>query len=74
MMDIPGKVSLYCALVDAKGTAAKLIAVKPEGYYHLEVAIKGGVHTMFVPINQAALYFTEAEPELGDNSKFEVER
>ena len=73
-MDIPGQVSLYCTLVDAKGTAAKLIAVKPEGYYHLEVAIKGGVHTMFVPISQAALYFTEPEPDVEDNSAFEVER
>ena len=73
-MDIPGKVSLYCSLVDAKGTAAKLIAVKPEGYYHLEVAIKGGVHTMLVPIAQAALYFTEPEPDIDAESAFEVER
>ena len=73
-MDIPGKVSLYCSLVDAKGTAAKLIAVKPEGYYQLEVAIKGGVHTMLVPIAQAAVYFTEPEPDVGSDAAFEVER
>lgn len=73
-MDIPGKVSLYCSLVDAKGTAAKLIAVNPEGYYHLEVAIKGRLHTMFVPVAQAALYFTEPEPEIGNGGAFEVER
>ncbi|MCK5378399.1 MAG: hypothetical protein KAJ78_03300, partial [Acidobacteria bacterium] len=72
--DIPGKVSLYCSLVDAKGTAAKLIAVNPEGFYHLEVAIKGRLHTMFVPIAQAALYFTEPEPDIEADSGFEVER
>ncbi len=73
-MDIPGKVSLYCSLVDAKGTAAKLIAVNPEGFYHLEVAIKGHLHTMFVPIAQAALYFTEPEPDIEADAGFEVER
>ena len=26
-MEIPGNVSLYCPLVDAKGTAATLVAV-----------------------------------------------
>jgi hypothetical protein len=63
VMEIPGKVSLYCPLIDAKGTAANLVAVSPQGYYHLEVVIKGNRHTMFVPIAHAAMYFTEPEPE-----------
>ncbi len=73
-MEIPGMVSFYCPLVDAKGQSAKLIAVNPEGYYHLEVAVKGGTHTMFVPVGQTALYFAEAEPDIGNDSLFEVER
>ena len=72
-MEIPGKVSLYCPLIDAKGTAAKLMAITPEGYYHLEVSIKNQIHTMFVPIAHSALYF--AEPEVaGDTVGFEIER
>ena len=62
-MEIPGKVSLFCPLIDAKGTAAKLVAVSPAGYYQLEVSIKGNTHTMFVPIAHAAFYFTEPETE-----------
>lgn len=73
-MEIPGKVSLYCPLVDAKGTAAKLIAVNPEGFYHLEVAVKGRLHTMLVPVAQAAVYFTEPEPDVESDVDFEVER
>ena len=61
-MEIPGNVSLYCPLIDAKGTAATLVAVSPPGYYHVEVVIKGNRHTMFVPIAHTALYFTEPEP------------
>lgn len=73
-MEIPGSVSLYCPLVDAKGTAAKLIAINPEGFYHLEVSVKGGKHTMFVPIGQAAVLFSEPEPFVEDDGGFEVER
>ena len=71
-MEIPGKVSLFCPLVDAKGTAATLVSISPEGYYQVEVAIKGRVHVMFVPIAQSAMYFSEPEPEV-DHS-FEIER
>ena len=71
-MEIPGNVSLYCPMVDAKGTAAVLVAVTPQGYYQLEVLIKGKRHTMFVPIGQAALCFTDEEPERED--AFEIER
>ena len=70
-MEIPGNVSLFCPLIDAKGTAAKLVAVSPQGYYHLEVAVKGNTHTMFVPIAHAALYFTEPEPP--KDEAFEIE-
>lgn len=70
-MEIPGKVSLYCPLVEAKGTPATLVAVSSEGYYHLEVSIKGHRHTMFVPVAAAALYFTEPEPERDES--FEIE-
>ena len=71
-MEIPGNVSLYCPLVDAKGTAATLVAVSPQGFYHIEVAVKGARHTMFVPIAHAALYFTDPEPERAED--FEIER
>ena len=70
-MEIPSTVSLYCPLVEAKGTPATLVAVSPEGYYHLEVSIKGQRHTMFVPIAGAAMYFTEPEPERDES--FEIE-
>jgi len=71
-MEIPGNVSLYCPLVDAKGTAARLVAVSPQGYYQVEVQIKGRRHTMFVPIAQSALYFADPEPEREE--AFEIER
>ena len=48
-MEIPGKVSVYCPLIDAKGTAATLVAISPHGYYHLVVEIRGQRHAMFVP-------------------------
>lgn len=73
-MEIPGKVSLYCPLIDAKGTAAKLISVSPDGFYQLEVAVKGRLHTMLVPIAHAAVYFNEPEPDVESDSAFEVER
>ena len=71
-MEIPGKVSLYCPLIDAKGTAATLVAISPQGYYHVEVAVKGARHTMFVPVAHAAVYFTDPEPERAED--FEIER
>ena len=72
-MEIPGKVSLYCPLLDAKGTSATLVAVNREsGFYHLEVNIKGQAHTMFVPIAHAALIFSDAEPPREQD--FEIER
>jgi len=71
-MEIPGKVSLYCPLIDAKGTPATLVAVSPQGYYQLEVAIKGKKHTMLVPVSGAALYFAEPEPETMED--LEIER
>jgi hypothetical protein len=71
-MEIPGKVSLYCTLVDAKGTAATLVAVSPQGYYQVEVNVQGNRHTMFVPVAQAALYFSE--PEIEREEGFEIER
>ena len=60
-MEIPGKVSVYCPLIDAKGTAATLVGISSDGYYQVEVLIKGATHTMFVPIAHSALYFAEAE-------------
>ena len=71
-MEIPGKVSLYCPLIDAKGTSATLVAISPDGYYHLEVTIKGAKHVMLVPIAHAAIYFAEAEPVVPP--EFEIER
>jgi len=71
-MEIPGKVSLYCPLVDAKGTSATLVAVSPQGYYQLEVNVKGSRHTMFVPIAHAGIFFAEAELEPDED--FEIER
>lgn len=71
-MEIPGKVSFYCPLVDAKGTAATLLAISPQGYYHLEVEVRGRRHAMFVPIANTAMYFAEAETESEDD--FEIER
>ncbi len=71
-MEIPGKVAVYCPLIDAKGTAAKLIAVLPEGYYQLETTVKGRIHTMLLPISQAALVFTDPEPQPEEG--IEIER
>ena len=71
-MEIPGKVSVYCPLIDAKGTAAMLVAINPQGYYHLEVEIRGQCHTMFLPIANTAMYFAEAQPEI--EKGFEIER
>lgn len=71
-MEIPGKVSVYCPLIDAKGTAATLLAVSPQGYYHLEVEIRGQHHVMFVPIAHTAMYFSQAEPAVEEG--LEIER
>lgn len=71
-MEIPGKVSIYCPLLDAKGTAATLMSISKDGYYHLEVNVKGQIHTVFAPIQQTALLFSEAEPERVQD--FEIER
>jgi hypothetical protein len=71
-MEVPGKVSLYCSLIDAKGTSAKLVAISEKGFFHLEVSIKGKTHTMLVPIAQAALYFQDPEPETPP--EMEIER
>ena len=71
-MEIPGKVSLFCPLVDAKGTVATLVSVSPQGYYQVEVPIKGKTHVMLVPISNSALYFTEPEPE--PDEALELER
>lgn len=71
-MEIPGKVSVYCPLIDAKGTAATLVAISPQGFYHLEVEIRGRRHTMFVPIAHCAMYFAEPEPAVEQG--FEIER
>ena len=71
-MEIPGKVSVYCPLIDAKGTPATLMAVTDDGFYHLEVAIKGKIYAMLLPIEGTALIFAEPEPErVGD---LEIER
>ena len=71
-MEIPGKVSLYCPLIDAKGTAGTLVSVHDLGYYQVEVSIKGRVHVMLLPIAHTALYFSDPEPE--PEAGFEIER
>jgi hypothetical protein len=71
-MEIPGKVSVYCPLIDAKGTAATLVSISDHGYYQLEVQIKGRTHVMFVPVAHAALYFSDPEPI--PEPEFEIER
>ena len=71
-MEIPGKVSFYCPLIDAKGTMGTLVSVNDHGYYHVEVAIKGQTHVMLLPITHTALYFAEPEPKSEEG--FEIER
>jgi hypothetical protein len=71
-MEIPGKVSVYCPLIDAKGTSATLLAISPQGYYHFEVEIRGKTHTMFLPVAHTAVYFAQPEPEVEEG--FEIER
>ena len=70
-MEIPGNVAVYCPLIDAKGTSARLIAVL-DLYYQLETMVKGRVHTMFLPIAQTGLVFTEPEP--APEEELEIER
>ena len=71
-MEIPGKVSLYCPLLDAKGTTGVLVAVNDSGYYQLDVTIKGRRHTVFAPIAGSAVVFAEPEPER--DLEMEIER
>jgi len=71
-MEIPGKVSLYCPLIEAKGTAATLLAVSSSGYYHVEVTIKGQRRAMLVPVAGSALLFSE--PELEGDPDLVLER
>jgi hypothetical protein len=72
VMEIPGKVALYCPLIDMKGTTGTLVSVSEQGYYQVEVPIKGNTHVMFLPIAHTALYFTEPEPVPEEG--FEIER
>ena len=71
-MEIPGKVSVYCPLIDAKGTAATLVSISDNGFYRVEVAIKGKTHVMLLPFGHTALYFAEPEPE--PDQDFVIER
>jgi hypothetical protein len=71
-MEIPGKVSFYCPLIDAKGTIGTLVNVSNLGYYQVDVPIKGRTHVMFLPIAHTALYFSEPEPVPEEG--FEIER
>ena len=71
-MEIPGQVSVYSPLIDAKGTAATLVSISSDGYYRVEVQIKGRTHVMFLPISNTALYFSEPEPV--PEPEFEIER
>ncbi len=71
-MEIPGKVAVYCPLIDAKGAPANLVAVLREGYYHLEVGVKGEIRAMLLPVAQTALIFAEPEPERSPD--LEIER
>jgi len=70
-MEIPGKVSLYCPLIDAKGTTVTLVSVSPQGYYQIQATVKGKVHTMFVPVAGSALVFMEPEPEVEEGLELE---
>ncbi len=71
-MEIPGPVSVYCPLIDAKGTAATLVSISSEGYYQVMVQVKGNSHVMYLPINHTALYFSDPEPV--PDADFEIER
>lgn len=71
-MEIPGPVSVYCPLIDAKGTAATLVSISGDGYYQVTVQVKGNTHVMYLPINHTALYFADAEPV--PDTDFEIER
>jgi hypothetical protein len=71
-MEIPGKVSVFCPLIDAKGTPGTLVTVTPQGYYQLTIAVKGQTHTFFLPVAHTALYFADPEPEASE--EFEIER
>ena len=71
-MEIPGKVSVYCPLIDAKGTAATLVSISDSGYYQVVVQVKGRDHVMFLPLAHTALYFVEPEPV--PEPEFEIER
>ncbi len=71
-MELPARVSLYCPLLDAKGTPATLHVVDTRGFYRLGVIIKNQTHTMLVPIAHAALVFAEPDPQV--DADFELER
>lgn len=71
-MEIPGKVSVYCPLIEAKGTSATLVSISESGYYQVEVQVKGRAHVMFLPIAHTALFFSDPEPV--PDPQFEIER
>ena len=71
-MEIHGPVTVYCALIDAKGMAATLVSIASNGYYQVTVQVKGNTHVMFLPIDQTALYFSDPEPI--PDTDFEIER
>lgn len=72
-MEIPAKITFYCQLVDAKGTPGKLISVSEDGYYQIEVSIKGRSHTMLLPVANTGVVFFEPEPEV-EIGGMEIER
>ncbi len=56
---MPSSVILFCPMLEFKNKPAMLMTISPLGYYECRVDMAAGNHTVYLPIGQTALIFTE---------------
>jgi hypothetical protein len=57
---MPSNVIVFCPLLDFKNKPATLMTISPHGYYECRVDMAAGNHTVYLPINNTAIIFTDA--------------
>lgn len=63
-MELPTKVGVYNQILSLSNNPGTLVGIRPEGYYELQIANKGKIHVVLLPVAQTALVFAEPEPEV----------
>ncbi|MGA7616860.1 MAG: hypothetical protein WBX15_16940 [Thermoanaerobaculia bacterium] len=58
-MEIPSRVSVFNQILEIKGSPGTLIAVGANGYYEVQLEVRGRVHTVLFPITETVIVFNE---------------